>query len=65
MFPKGAVSTMDYQQLEARAREFLTSRPLVRESNAFSLESPMEKHLAVYKELVTDHSSYSRIIARK
>jgi glycosyltransferase involved in cell wall biosynthesis len=55
MFPEGAVPAMDYQQLEARTREFLTSRPVVSKSNSFSLETSMEKHLAVYKDLVTDH----------
>ena len=54
MFPQGAVDLLDYQQLESRARDFLTSRPIVRESNAFSLEASMEMHLALYQNLSRD-----------
>ena len=56
MFPEGAVSAMDYKELEARTREFLSSRPLVRESEAFSLEASMDKHLAVYENLINEKS---------
>jgi len=54
MFPQGAVRLLDYQQLEARAREFLDSRPMVQESDAFSLVTSMSKHLAVYDDLMRD-----------
>ncbi|MBE9548379.1 MAG: glycosyltransferase, partial [Proteobacteria bacterium] len=54
MFPQGAVSLLDYQQLEARTREFLASAPVVQESNAFSLETSMKKHLDVYQTLLRD-----------
>ena len=54
MFPRGAVRRLDYQQLEARAREFLDSRPMVQESDAFSLATSMSKHLAVYDDLMRD-----------
>ena len=54
MFPDGAVDLLDYQQLEARTREFLGSRPVVKESNAFSLETSMDSHLALYQNLLRD-----------
>jgi glycosyltransferase involved in cell wall biosynthesis len=54
MFPQGAVDLLNYQQLESRAREFLASRPVVQQSNAFSLEASMDKHLALYQNLLRD-----------
>ena len=54
MFPQGAVGLLDYQQLEARTREFLDTRPMVQESDAFSLLESMNKHLAVYDDLMRD-----------
>jgi len=54
MFPDGAVDLLDYQQLEARTREFLVSPPVVQESNAFSLEASMGNHLALYQNLLRD-----------
>jgi len=56
MFPQGAVSLLDYDELESRTREFLASRPVVHESNAFSLEESMDKHLAVYQNLLRDQN---------
>ena len=55
MFPAGTVSPLDYEQLEARARDFLASRPVVQESDAFSLKTSMEKHLSAYRSLVKNH----------
>lgn len=54
MFPQGAVAPLDYQQLQVRSREFLATNPIVKESNAFTLEESMCKHLAVYQDLVKD-----------
>jgi glycosyltransferase involved in cell wall biosynthesis len=56
MFPAGAVTPLDYPQLEKRTREFLAARPLVEKSNAFSLDSSMHKHLAVYQDLMRDQN---------
>jgi glycosyltransferase involved in cell wall biosynthesis len=52
MFPEGAVDLLDYRQLESRTRRFLAKRPVVGNSKAFSLETSMGKHLAVYKDLM-------------
>lgn len=52
MFRPGAVTPLDYRQLEKRTREFLAARPFVEESNAFSLETSMNKHLSVYQDLM-------------
>lgn len=54
MFPQGAVSLLDYPQLEVRTREFLAAQPKVLESSAFSLETSMASHLALYKNLLKD-----------
>jgi glycosyltransferase involved in cell wall biosynthesis len=54
MFPEGAVPPMDHSALEKRAREFLESPPLVKPSMAFSLESSMRRHLALYQELLKE-----------
>lgn len=51
MFPEGAVTPLDYAGLEQRARAFLQNPPRVPESDAFSLEESMRKHLAVYHDL--------------
>ena len=56
MFPEGAVAPLDFQQLEARTREFLLRQPTVQSSNAFSLETSMSKHLSVYQELMVGNS---------
>lgn len=52
MFPQGAIDLLDYDQLEQRARSFLDKRPVVEQSDAFSLETSMSKHLAVYQSLM-------------
>jgi glycosyltransferase involved in cell wall biosynthesis len=57
MFPEGAVTLLDYPQLEARCRDFLGSAPVVKESYAFTLEESMNKHLAVYQDLMKDQNS--------
>jgi glycosyltransferase involved in cell wall biosynthesis len=54
MFPQGAVEPQDFQQLEARVREFLFNQPAVQRSNAFGLETSMSKHLAVYQDLMME-----------
>lgn len=56
MFPQGAVNLLDYQQLESRTRSFLDTQPAVQQSNAFSLETSMDKHLAVYQNLLQEQS---------
>lgn len=56
MFPQGAVDLLDYEQLEARTREFLASQPVVQESNAFTLKESMDKHLTVYQNLLRDQN---------
>lgn len=56
MFPLGAVTPLDYRQLQVRTREFLAARPVVEKSNAFSLETSMNKHLAVYQDLMKDQN---------
>jgi glycosyltransferase involved in cell wall biosynthesis len=56
MFPRGAVNPLDFQQLEARAGEFLQAQPTVEASSAFSLESSMRKHSDVYQELMMEQS---------
>ena len=57
MFPEGAVTPLDYQQLQARSREFLAEQPVVEKSNAFTLEESMKKHLAVYQDLIEDQQA--------
>lgn len=52
MFPAGAVTPLDFAELENRTREFLESPPAVEESGAFTLEESMNKHLDVYLDLV-------------
>jgi glycosyltransferase involved in cell wall biosynthesis len=54
MFPEGAVTPLDYGELEARVRGFLESPPQVKPGNAFSLNSSMAKHLALYEELLKE-----------
>lgn len=54
MFPQGAVPAQDFQQLEARAREFLLDKPKVKQSSVFSLEQSMSRQLAIYQELIMD-----------
>jgi len=54
MFPRGAVDPLDYQQLQERSRDFLATRPVVQQSNAFGLELSMNKHFAVYQNLMRD-----------
>jgi glycosyltransferase involved in cell wall biosynthesis len=56
MFPQGAVTPLDFKQLEDRAREFLLHKPDVKQSDAFSLVQSMSKHLAVYQELMMDQA---------
>ena len=56
MFPQGAVTPLDFELLEARARQFLQQQPTVQASNAFSLETSMRKHLQVYQDLMMDQS---------
>ncbi len=56
MFPQGAVTPLDFELLEARARQFLQQQPTVQASNAFSLETSMRKHLQVYQELMMDQT---------
>jgi glycosyltransferase involved in cell wall biosynthesis len=51
MFPEGAVEPLDYAALEAKARQFLDAPPTVAESQAFTLDASMKKHLALYEEL--------------
>jgi glycosyltransferase involved in cell wall biosynthesis len=52
MFPAGAVTPLDFLALESRARAFLDQAPLVEESDAFTLEESMNKHLDVYRSLM-------------
>lgn len=52
MFPQGAVEPLDHTELEARTRCFLASQPRVEPSDAFALETSMNKHLAVYQGLI-------------
>jgi glycosyltransferase involved in cell wall biosynthesis len=52
MFPAGAVTPLDSDELESRARQFLESPPQVAESDAFTLEESMNKHLAVYRDIL-------------
>jgi glycosyltransferase involved in cell wall biosynthesis len=54
MFPDGAVPPLDYAELEKLVREFIDSPPKVKSSMAFSLESSMHKHLALYQELLEE-----------
>lgn len=56
MFPRGAVAPLDFDGLEARAREFLDTPPTVGESGAFTLEESMNKHLAVYRVLMEERN---------
>lgn len=57
MFPGGAVEPLDYEALERTARHFLDSPPRVDQSNAFTLEESMHKHLDVYRELIRSRNS--------
>lgn len=52
MFPQGAVAPLDFSELEARVRRFLDDPPTVSESGAFTLQESMNKHLAVYRDLI-------------
>lgn len=54
MFPEGAVTPLNYVELEARVRGFLKSPPRVKPSEAFSLDSSMGRHLALYEELLEE-----------
>ena len=54
MFPAGAVRPLDFAGLEAKTREFLSAPPVVAESDAFTLEESMNRHLAVYRELLEE-----------
>jgi glycosyltransferase involved in cell wall biosynthesis len=51
MFPQAKVDTHDMAALEARTRSFLDHPQTVAQSNAFTLEESMNRHLAVYQEL--------------
>lgn len=55
MFPEGAVPPLDFTELEDRSRAFLKTPPSVQESDAFTLEESMHKHLEVYRVLMEEH----------
>jgi glycosyltransferase involved in cell wall biosynthesis len=48
MFPAGAVTPDDFMELTLKTREFLLNTPLVRKSDAFSLQDSMDQTLNLY-----------------
>ena len=56
MFPQGAVTPDSQTELLARTRTFLSRRPAVLPSRAFSLEISMNRHLQLY-QAVSDKSA--------